>query len=46
MLSVYEKVNTLDKRALEEFNLSEDILMENAAMALERAVFAKRFFRR
>ncbi|QQW92737.1 NAD(P)H-hydrate dehydratase [Helicobacter pylori] len=38
MLSVYEKVNALDKRALEEFNLSEDILMENAAMALERVV--------
>ncbi|GAA6938339.1 NAD(P)H-hydrate dehydratase [Helicobacter pylori] len=38
MLSVYEKVKALDKRALEEFNLSEDILMENAAMALERAV--------
>ncbi|GAA6947619.1 NAD(P)H-hydrate dehydratase [Helicobacter pylori] len=38
MLSVYEKVKALDKRALEEFNLSEDILMENAAMALEGAV--------
>ncbi|RVZ97217.1 NAD(P)H-hydrate dehydratase [Helicobacter pylori] len=38
MLSVYEKVNALDKRALEEWFLSEDILMENAAMALERAV--------
>ncbi|GAA6936133.1 NAD(P)H-hydrate dehydratase [Helicobacter pylori] len=38
MLSVYEKVNALDKRALEKFNLSEDTLMENAAMALERAV--------
>ncbi len=38
MLSVYEKVDALDKRALEKFNLSEDILMENAAMALERAV--------
>ncbi|WQT36456.1 NAD(P)H-hydrate dehydratase [Helicobacter pylori] len=38
MLSVYEKVNALDKRVLEEFNLSEDILMENAAMALEKAV--------
>ncbi|MGL2884694.1 NAD(P)H-hydrate dehydratase [Helicobacter pylori] len=38
MLSVYEKVNALDKRAIEEFNLSEDILMENAAIALERAV--------
>ncbi|WP_131128605.1 NAD(P)H-hydrate dehydratase [Helicobacter pylori] len=38
MLSVYEKVNALDKRALEKFNLSEDILMENAAMALEGAV--------
>ncbi|WP_100958536.1 NAD(P)H-hydrate dehydratase [Helicobacter pylori] len=38
MLSVYEKVNALDKRALEELFLSQDILMENAAMALERAV--------
>ncbi|WRB37578.1 NAD(P)H-hydrate dehydratase [Helicobacter pylori] len=38
MLSVYEKVNALDKRAIEELNLSEDVLMENAAMALERAV--------
>ncbi len=38
MLSVYEKVNALDKRAFEELFLSEDILMENAAMALERAV--------
>ncbi|RVZ01728.1 NAD(P)H-hydrate dehydratase [Helicobacter pylori] len=38
MLSVYEKVNALDKRAIEELFLSQDILMENAAMALERAV--------
>lgn len=38
MLSVYEKGNALDKRAIEELLLSEDILMENAAMALERAV--------
>ncbi|GAA7854797.1 NAD(P)H-hydrate dehydratase [Helicobacter pylori] len=38
MLSVYEKVNALDKRAIEELFLSEDILMENAAMALERVV--------
>ncbi|GAA9936186.1 NAD(P)H-hydrate dehydratase [Helicobacter pylori] len=38
MLSVYEKVNALDKRAIGELFLSEDILMENAAMALERAV--------
>ncbi|WP_121076250.1 NAD(P)H-hydrate dehydratase [Helicobacter pylori] len=38
MLSVYEKGNALDKRALEEWLLSEDILMENAAMALERVV--------
>lgn len=35
---MYEKVNALDKRAIEELFLSEDILMENAAMALERAV--------
>ncbi|RKV57615.1 bifunctional ADP-dependent NAD(P)H-hydrate dehydratase/NAD(P)H-hydrate epimerase [Helicobacter pylori] len=38
MLSVYEKVDALDKRAIEELFLSEDILIENAAMALERAV--------
>ncbi|MFP6303839.1 NAD(P)H-hydrate dehydratase [Helicobacter pylori] len=38
MLSVYEKVNALDKRAIEELFLSEDVLMENAAMALERVV--------
>ncbi|MCQ2848034.1 NAD(P)H-hydrate dehydratase [Helicobacter pylori] len=38
MLSVYEKVDALDKKALEEWLLSEDILMENAAIALERAV--------
>ncbi|GAA7689542.1 NAD(P)H-hydrate dehydratase [Helicobacter pylori] len=38
MLSVYEKVDALDKRAIEELFLSEDILMENVAMALERAV--------
>ncbi len=38
MLSVYEKGNALDKRALEEWLLSEDVLMENAAMALEKAV--------
>ncbi|MGL2466130.1 NAD(P)H-hydrate dehydratase [Helicobacter pylori] len=38
MLSAYEKVDALDKRAIEELFLSEDILMENAAMALERAV--------
>ncbi len=35
---MYEKGNALDKRAIEEWLLSEDILMENAAMALERAV--------
>ncbi len=35
---MYEKVNALDKRAIEELFLSEDVLMENAAMALERAV--------
>lgn len=35
---MYEKVDAIDKRALEEWFLSEDVLMENAAMALERAV--------
>lgn len=43
MLSVYEKVNALDKRAIEELFLSEDVLMENAAMALERAVLQNAF---
>ncbi len=35
---MYEKVDALDKRAIEELFLSEDVLMENAAMALEKAV--------
>lgn len=38
MLSVYEKVNALDKRAIEIIVFKRNILMENAAMALERAV--------
>lgn len=38
MFLVYEKVKVLDKRAFEKFNLSEDILMENAVMVLERVV--------
>ncbi|WP_104760685.1 NAD(P)H-hydrate dehydratase [Helicobacter cetorum] len=39
MRAVYEKVGFLDKRAVEELHLSEDILMENASIALEKAVF-------
>lgn len=34
MKNLYLEVNTLDKRCYEEFHLSEDILMENAAGAL------------
>ncbi|WP_104748408.1 NAD(P)H-hydrate dehydratase [Helicobacter cetorum] len=39
MRAVYEKVDFLDKRAVEKLHLSEDILMENAAISLEKAVF-------
>lgn len=38
MFLVYEKVNVLDKRVIEELFLSEDILMENVVMVLERVV--------
>jgi ADP-dependent NAD(P)H-hydrate dehydratase / NAD(P)H-hydrate epimerase len=34
MLPVYKDVTFLDKRCLEEYSLSEDILMEHAALAL------------
>lgn len=38
MFLVYEKVNVLDKRVIEELFLSEDILMENVVMVLEMVV--------
>ncbi len=38
MKNVYESVNFLDKRVVDEFGLSEEILMENAAMALEKEI--------
>jgi len=38
MRKVFDEVYTLDKRCYEEFGLSEDILMENAAQALARVI--------
>jgi len=42
MQKVFDEVYTLDKRCYDEFDLSEDILMENAAQSLARAIY-KRF---
>jgi hydroxyethylthiazole kinase-like uncharacterized protein yjeF len=38
MREVYYEVDSLDKRCYEEYGLNEDILMENAAIGLERVV--------
>jgi len=38
MRVVFKEVYSLDKRCYEEFNLTEDILMENAAANLEAAI--------
>jgi len=42
MQKVFDEVYSLDKRCYDEFGLSEDILMENAAGSLARAIH-KRF---
>jgi NAD(P)H-hydrate repair Nnr-like enzyme with NAD(P)H-hydrate epimerase domain len=34
MQKIYEEVGSLDKRCYEEFELSEDILMEHAAQGM------------
>ena len=41
MKQVFDEVLTLDKRCYEQFGLSEDLLMENAAMGLKKALFKK-----
>ncbi len=38
MQFVYSSTRELDTRAQEKFNLSAELLMENAAMALQRAI--------
>jgi hydroxyethylthiazole kinase-like uncharacterized protein yjeF len=38
MKNIYENVDYLDQRCYEQFRLSEDILMENAALALEKEI--------
>jgi len=34
MQNIYDEVNTLDKRCYEKFDLTEDILMENASLSM------------
>ncbi len=38
MQNLYVEVSSLDQRAVEKFALSEEIMMEHAAMALERTI--------
>lgn len=38
MQNLYLEVTTLDQRAVGEFSLSEEIMMEHAAMGMERAI--------
>lgn len=41
MQNVYKSVETLDNRAVERFGISNEILMENAASAMERVIDSK-----
>ena len=41
MQNVYKSVETLDTRAVERFGISNEILMENAANAMERVIDSK-----
>lgn len=41
MQNVYKSVETLDTRAVERFGISNEILMENAASAMERVIDSK-----
>lgn len=36
MKKIFDEVRSLDKRAIEEFHLTEDILMENASLGLKK----------
>lgn len=44
MIALYESVESLDKRAVETFAMSEELLMEHAAIAIEREI-VRRFDR-
>jgi hydroxyethylthiazole kinase-like uncharacterized protein yjeF len=44
VIALYESVESLDKRAVETFAMSEELLMEHAALAMAREIF-KRFER-
>ncbi len=41
MQKVFNEVNSLDKRCYNEFDLSEDLLMEHAASAIARTLYKK-----
>ncbi|WP_066346039.1 NAD(P)H-hydrate dehydratase [Aliarcobacter cryaerophilus] len=41
MKKIFDEVRSLDKRAIEEFHLTEDILMENASLALKNYITKK-----
>ena len=41
MQNIYKSVETLDTRAVERFGISNEILMENAANAMERVIDSK-----
>jgi len=38
---IFDEVRSLDKRAIEEFHLTEDILMENASLGLKNYITKK-----
>jgi hydroxyethylthiazole kinase-like uncharacterized protein yjeF len=44
LIALYESVESLDRRAVETFAMSEELLMEHAALAIEREI-VKRFDR-
>lgn len=41
MIALYESVEHLDKRAVETFAMSEEVLMEHAALAIKREILAR-----
>ena len=41
MKKIFDEVRSLDKRAIEEFHLTEDILMENASLGLKNYITKK-----
>ena len=41
MKNIFDEVKSLDKRAVEKFYLTEDILMENASLSLKNYITKK-----